>query len=208
MFVASKCGKEKVYHVDTCGHVKHMTEGNRILFYTEQEAKAAGFRACNCCSKMARQYKREKKAIEDICSKNNISVKLYDGELHIDTCIESWKIVITERKHRLVLLHANKGIYRLKQKANGIVLHEYHLQKNVYSRTIEKYLKYILQHDEWLISGARENQYKSMNHNSRRNKSKYNAEKKKAKKQAVLRVCNMIERLEAGTYKECEFYGA
>lgn len=77
---------------------------------------------------MARQYKKEKKEIQDICSKNNISVKLYNGELYVDTCIESWKIIISERKHCLVLLHANKGIYRLKKHENGIVLHEYHLQ--------------------------------------------------------------------------------
>lgn len=208
MFVASKCGKQKVYHVDTCGHVKHMTEGNRILFYTEQEAKEAGFRACNCCSKMARQYRKEKKAIADICSKNNISVKLYNGELHIDTCIESWKIIITERKRCLVLLHANKGIYRLKKTENGMVVHDYHLQKNIHATTIVKYLKYILKHDDWLVSGGRENHYKSIQRNSRKNRNKYNAGKKKAKRQAVLRVCNMIERLESGIYKEGDLCGA
>lgn len=208
MFVASKNGKEKVYHMDTCGHVKQMTDENKLFFYTEQEVKEAGFRACNDCSKMARQYKKEKKAIQDICSKNNISVELYDGEIHVDTCIESWKIVTTGKKQRLILFHANKGIYRLKKTAKGRVLHDYHLQKDVHSKTIAKYLRYIIKHDEWLVSGARENQYKSIKRNSKKNRNKYNAEKKKAKKQAVFRVCNMIERLEAGTYKECQIYGA
>lgn len=195
MFVASKQGKQKVYHVDTCYQVKQMNDENKLLFYTEKEARDSGFRACNCCSRLAKKYQKEKKAIEDICSKHNMSVKLYDGELYIDTCIESWKIVITERKHCLVLLHANKGIYRLKPKENGVVLHNYHLQKDIRSTTIERYLKYIWKHDEWLVSGDRENQYTSKYSNSKRGKKKYKQEKERAKRQAVLRVCNMIERL-------------
>ena len=183
MFAASKHGKLKVYHVDTCSHAKQIHDDNKLLFYTEKEARAAGFVACNCCSKMARKYRKEKNAIQDICSKHNVKVQLYDGALYIDTCIESWKIVITERKQCLVLLHANKGVYRAKPKVNGRVVHEYHLQKDIRATTIAKYLKYIWKHDEWLVSGSRENQYKTMCSNTTRGRAKYKAEKKKAKKQ-------------------------
>ena len=181
VIIASEKSNQKIYHKDMCYHAEQISDENKIFFYTEKEARDAGYRACNCCNRFAKRYRQEHRAIKDICSKHNIKVKFYDGAVYVDTCVDSWKVIITERKHSLVLLHANGEIYQLNPIVNGMVVHNYHLQKDFFATTIVSYLNYIWKHDEWIINGGRDSKYGG---------------KKKAKSHAIHRVCNMIERLE------------
>ena len=63
MYFASKSHGEKIYHNQFCTYVYRMKEDNRVPFYTIEDAKSKGYRACNCCSFMGKKYREELKDI-------------------------------------------------------------------------------------------------------------------------------------------------
>lgn len=193
MFIASKNSGSKVFHNQYCSYVKQMSLENKRFFYTEDEARAAGFRKCSCCSGMKRHYEKEKSEIVEFSLKHNIKVEYSGDVIDVDTAIASWRIVTTGPKHHLKLLHANDEIFRICDKTGDKVKHNYHKQNVNYTK-IMGYLRYIVKHDDWKIENAGRG-YKNMPHKTKKQKKAYNAAKARDRKRAINMVCNIIERL-------------
>lgn len=191
MYFASKSHGEKIYHDQFCTYVYRMKKCNRIPFYTIEDAKAKGYRACNCCSFMGKKYREELKSISAFAKNNHMKIWLDDNVVYVETRIATWKISSPGKSKKLHLYHANTENFRFCKKEKGHVVRSYHSQKDAASKTIIGYLKYIKGHDIWRESVA--DDYKKMPKHTKNQKRRYEEAKQKAHKRAVGNVLNMIE---------------
>ena len=193
MFVMSKTCGTKIYHHNWCRYEKRIRDCNKVYYPLEKEVREKGYKACNCCSEMSKQYREEKKEIDNFINKNDMTVRLDDNQLYIDTKEASWKIVVDSLEKRYVLYHENRVPFRNCIQKDGTIRRPYHLQGDVTANTIMEYIRYIHAHDKWKASTY--DRYKQMPRDTKKQKKAYYKEKRKARKKAILRVCNLIEKL-------------
>lgn len=72
--------------------------------------------------------------------------------------------------------------------------HHYHKQGDITSSSILEYLNYIYKHDRWRSDQISE--YRKLPQHTRKQRKRYKQEKKKAKRYAVSRVLNLIDRMQ------------
>lgn len=191
MYIGSKSHGVKIYHCESCFYARNIKEPNKIFYHTKAEAMAKGYRACNCCAPVARKFQQEKRDLMEYVRANRMTMWLEDNAVYIETDIGAWKIIETEKNHKLILLHANSENYKWCQKKNGKIIHHYHVQKDVSSQTILRYLKYIYKHDKWRAS--KKDEYKRMPVAAKAQRRKRGEEKGRARRRAVGDVLNLIE---------------
>ncbi|MGF7012300.1 hypothetical protein M2145_001008 [Lachnospiraceae bacterium PF1-21] len=199
MYASSKRSKRKVFHYQGCPYEKRLSPANTVYFHTDTDAVDAGYTSCKCCSRMRKLFKTEKEKINRIVATSKLRIRLLGEELYIETPVASWKLVLERQKQgrpkKLVLYHNNSAVYRRLPTENGLARHNYHLQTDVSKSTISEYLTYITRHDDWRLEIL--DDYKKMPNRTRKQKNNYNRRKKRAKKEAVHYVCNLIEKLQA-----------
>jgi len=199
MYVISKYSK--IYHKDTCFYAKKINSENFKYAYKSDEFMEKGYTLCRCCSKLGSQYRSEKSEISSYAVKNHIKIWFENNELYIETIIATWKIVDADNNGVYVLYHSNTEPYFKLKKNNGRYIHNYHLQKNVRSNTILGFMKYINDHDVWRNNKLDE--YKTLPQVTRKQKRKYNHEKKKSEKTKLRNVLNLIDMIQTEReYKE------
>lgn len=191
MYYASKSHGERIYHEQFCTYVRRMKVENRIHFYTMEEAVGKGYRECNCCSFIGKKYHKELKEISLFAKDNHIKVWFVDGEVYIETRIGAWKITSPGKSKKIFLNHANAENFLFCKKENGKIIHTYHAQSDISSKTIMGYLRYIDKHDRWRESVMYE--YRKMPTSTKKQKKKYKNAKRKANRRAAWNVLNMIE---------------
>lgn len=193
MFVASKSHGEKIFHHSQCTYAHRMKLQNRIYFLTEKEAREKGYRMCNCCSHMGKQFRKEKNEIQELARKNRVKVWLYDGAVYLETDTAPWKIIAAGQQHKMFLYHGNKERYENLKKKNGMIQHHYHSQSDARGKTIADYMKYIIRHDQWREDIK--NEYRSLPQSTKKQKEYYNRKKKQARRNAIHNVYNLIEKI-------------
>ncbi len=136
----------KVLHIKQCGHMKNVPKENQVVFNKDDlnDAFLNGYGLCRDCSRIGRKLKKEHRAIDDLCSQNEI---LYDYNrtedcLDISSRSGKWKIIIAGKHHVMFLYHRNTHF------TSGGIVPGYHSQK-VRETTIEGYLQYIVEHDDY-----------------------------------------------------------
>lgn len=191
MYICSKSHGEKIYHCQSCFYARKIKQQNRIFYHTKAEAIAKGYRACNCCAPVARKFRAEKRALIEYAKVNHINMWLEDNAVYMETGNGAWKIIKTEKSRRLILFHANRENYKWCQKKNGKIIHHYHIQKDINSQSILKYMKYIYKHDLWRAS--KKDEYKRMPVSTKSQRRKRKEEEERARRRAVGDVLNLIE---------------
>lgn len=147
MVFYSKTSGNKIVHLSNCRFVKQIKKKNRAYFQTIEDARADGFRLCNCCAPIARRLRKEGKNIEELCRTQGLSVYLHDGVLIICAPHHSkWKLITAGEKNKLALYHKNTILEMRGMPESAIP--GYHSQA-IHKETVIDYLKYIISHDEW-----------------------------------------------------------
>lgn len=134
---------EKVFHLPHCKIARRIRKQYKKKFATPEEARAAGYRMCNCCSPVGMRLRKEQKSVNQFCKENGVSCRLNDGQLHIRTSRSKWRIIVGGKENKLFLYH--KNTYHKYIELPGII-QGYHSQ-NTRNKTIVGYLEYIVGHD-------------------------------------------------------------
>lgn len=145
MVYASIKSREKVFHLPHCKIHTRINRDYRISFDTPDQARAAGYRMCNCCSSMGLRLHKEQKAVDAFCEKNDLRYLLWDGDLMIQAPNSDWKIIINGKGKKLFLYHKNKFRSPSDDKS---MIPGYHSQA-IRQETILGYLQYIVSHDDF-----------------------------------------------------------
>ncbi len=138
---------EKVFHLSHCSVRKRIQKVHERSFASPEEARAQGYRSCNCCCQMATKLRKEQAAINQFCQENGVSCHLEDGQLHVCTPHSKWRIIVNGKAHKLFLYHKNS--FEKPEKIPSIVP-GYHSQA-IRKDSIEGYLQYIVEHDTFRI---------------------------------------------------------
>lgn len=199
MFYYSKNSRKKVVHLDTCPTKRLIHDENIGYFETLQDAYKKGYRLCRHCSPLVRQYREIK---DDCCTyslKKGIEFFYTDKAVTIKTSLSKWKIIPSENGLRLQLYH--KNTYKSAHDSESVVP-GYHLQ-NVRKGTIQGYLEYISEHDDYRLQNPVEIYSKPKKKNSppprkgtRRYKAQQRREEQKARKYSIWRTLSLIEGLQ------------
>ena len=161
MVYASINSREKVFHLPHCKIHTRINRDYRISFDTLAQARAAGYRMCNCCSSMGMRLRKEQAAIDAYCEKNDLRYLLWDGDLLIKAPNSDWKIIINGRDKKMFLYH--KNTFRAPNDHESLIP-GYHSQAARHE-TILGYLQYIVAHDDFR---QKEAQAKERKRNSKR----------------------------------------
>lgn len=202
MYTYSTSHGEKIFHAAGCTYSGRIKIKNRNCFATQQEAREHGYRMCNCCAPIVRYMKKEQKEIEDFARKHGMKMHLYDGELHIESGVVPWKIVVNEGSKGISLYHGNRERYSTLEWKHGMLQHHYHRQSDITGSSILEYLNYIYKHDRWRSSQIEE--YRKLPRRTKNQKKQYQKEKKKADKYAVSRVLNLIDLIQRERMQRAE----
>lgn len=191
MYISTKSHGEKIFHNQFCTYAKRIKPENIIEVETTKKFRKMGYRACNCCSFMGKKYKAECEELQSYAKRNYMKIWLEDDAVYVETNIAAWKITQYSTTQNICLLHANTENYRFLAKKNGKIIHTYHMQGDIRSKTIMGYLQYIKRHDEWRTNIM--NEYKSIPVSTKRQRKQNKNARINGKKKAVCNVLNMLE---------------
>ena len=135
----------KIVHLPNCKILEHISKENLRSFKNFEEAKAHGYRLCNCCSSIVQKYRKEKRKVKDYCRDHGFIFKLQDEAIHVISKHDCWQMITSGNRNNLFLYHKNTAIRRYKEK-NPSIIPGYHSQA-FRSETIMGYLEYISSHD-------------------------------------------------------------
>lgn len=144
VFYSTKSNK-KVFHLPHCKIQCRIQKEYKMKFDSEQEARAAGFRMCKCCSVVGMRLRREQVAVNEFCQKHCIELSLKDGYIQVSNGLGNWRIIVRGKRNQLFLYH--KNTYEKHEDIPSIIP-GYHSQA-IRSKTIIGYLDYIVQHDKF-----------------------------------------------------------
>lgn len=196
MFIGTSSHGEKIFHDSQCDYVQRIKEKNQVYFYSAEEAREKGWRMCNCCSYMGKHFHKEQNEIGELQRKHGLDVQLYDGAVYIETSIAPWKIIVTGKNHRMLLYHGNHEHYNECERRNGKLIYHYHFQGDISKNTIIEYMEYLVEHDRWRAKTPYD--YKLLPRHTKKQRAYYDKQKQKAKKKAICRVYNLIEKMQCG----------
>lgn len=193
MYIGTKSHGKKIFHHPQCAYVSRIRGKNKVFFYAQGEAREKGYRICNCCSRMGKYYRKEKNQIQDFAKKNRMKIWLYDGSVYLETEVAPWKIIAAGQQHKMFLYHGNHERYENLNKKNGMIQYHYHSQNDARSKSILGYMNYIVRHDRW--REEIKDEYKRLPKNTKKQRELYNHKKKRARRNAIHYVHNLIEKL-------------
>lgn len=200
MYVISN--NSKIFHNNECVHARKIKPHNRVLAYRAKEFTKQGYHMCQFCSKLGKKYRGEKNAIQTFIQDKNMKVWYENNTIYIENGFVAWKITDENNNGKMALYHSNSENYKLLKKEKGKIVHNYHHQTSANSETIIGFLKYIFKHDNWRIQKLDE--YKNMPQVTKKQKFKYNLEKKKSERAKIRNVLNLLDMISAEReYKEC-----
>ena len=142
VFYSTK-SNEEVFHLPHCKIARRIRKEYKMRFAAPEDARAAGYRMCSCCSIVGMRLRKEQNAVNRFCQENGVSCWLDDGRLHILTPMSEWRIIVSGKANKLFLYH--KNTYEKYEKIPSIIP-GFHSQAT-HSATIVGYLDYIVQHD-------------------------------------------------------------
>lgn len=142
---------EKVFHLSHCKIRKRMNKEYEQHFASPEEARANGYRICNCCCSMGTRLRREQTAVNEFCQWNGVSCRLEDDQLHVSTPHSEWRIIINGKAKKLFLYHKNS--YK-KPEAIPSIVADFHSQA-IRKESIIGYLQYIVEHDTFRLKEQR-----------------------------------------------------
>lgn len=199
MRVISMESNGMVYHRAECRYAQKVYKRNRMKI-TWEDAEYYGYRPCKCCDNINFIYKTELNYINEFCKTNNMEVDLRDNKIYVRTDVGCWKIVYKKSMQKFILLHRNYADGRIS--LDDVEKAPYHRQGDVsQAGSIKKYLKYIKSHDEFKQNLPAD--YRQMPRDTKKQRSYYNAAKKRADRRSARRLdslFNMIERKEGIKY--------
>ncbi len=105
MYFASKNSKKQIVHYDYCSYRKCMRKGNIITFTTLEEARAVGYRLCDCCAPIRKYVRAEAEEISSFSQEHGVTCHQHDGVLCVRTPYSRWKIIVNGQKHNIFLYH-------------------------------------------------------------------------------------------------------
>lgn len=192
MYYYSKNSGGRIVHIGTCRYYHKFSEKNKGCFYTLEEANAAGYYMCKCCSPIRKFLLGNESTLNAFCQKNGIAYYLSNNEIIVEAPYSRWKICMLSNRKKIALYHQNI-INPLEEKE----ISGYHKQ-NVFCRSVIEYFQYIVEHEEYrrhnpvLIPVKAEPPRKG----TKRWKKEQERLKKEKRKEQVSRVMQLFEVLE------------
>lgn len=202
MYYYSKKSRIKVVHRSLCAHIQNVCVEDVGSFESLEEAYAAGYRLCRHCSPIAKLYRKESDALQGYCQSHAAAVFFKDRFIGISTPVSDWRIVPSGNGDEVVLYHKNTLGNEKKGPVPG-----YHLQR-VSQDTITGYLEYISDHDFYrnmhplYPATPKKNSPPPMKGTKRYRKEQKKAAKR-AKRQSVAYVLNLIDSLQTQNHVAC-----
>ena len=191
MFYANRGSNKKIFHASDCSYIKD--SNSCISFPTEEDARAEGYRQCDRCAAITKEYLNgNAKIIKSLCKKYHMTVKLYDGKLYVFKGESGWMLTVNQNG-KLILFHRNE-----RSRHNVIItkLSAYHRQKTNLS-TVEEYLRYILYHEslDFQEKRAFQNIEKYAPHGQKCRKGYYKKRKALKRKFGISRTIKLLNEL-------------
>lgn len=137
----------KIVHYSHCKILQRISKESRRTFDSTEEARAHGYRLCNCCAPIAGKYRKERKQVNDFCKTNGFTFRLLDGTIHVFSKNDCWRIIVNGNKNNLFLYHKNTD-RRCRRDTHPNIVPGFHSQ-TFRSKTILGYLEYIASHDAY-----------------------------------------------------------
>ena len=147
MVFCSKNSKQMVFHTDSCRYRKNKNSSAWFTFSSVQKAKEAGYHSCSCCSRLARQMRKERRDIAERCRMRGIICRWSCGMIQIVTGRSQWYLVEGGKDFHMFLYHKNMDRSRQVDMRSPIA--GYHFQKGARSGSITGFLDYITEHDRY-----------------------------------------------------------
>ena len=141
-----KKSKRNIIHHSGCRYFADHTAGNWGSFDTLEDALAAGYRQCKCCSPVGRQYQKERHQILRLCASEGLSCYQADGRIFVTTPTSNWIILACGKKNHLFLYHKNTQFHP--KETQDCLIPGYHSQA-IRKKTICGYLEFIVSHDKF-----------------------------------------------------------
>lgn len=199
MFLYIKNGERKVYHTESCWHIKRTSIDNLGAFNDFGECLASDYKFCKHCNPIAKLYSKEKEEISSFIKENGIWVINKIAHIYVDTIKSQWLIVYDEKNGKLRLYHQNEWDDKKDSMIPG-----YHLQ-DAKSNTLVGYLQYIISHDNYRKKKKPfipEPKLSEMKKGSKAWKKQAKKLKKRRNKKAANRVIRIIETFDFKHYKD------
>lgn len=147
MLIYQKKSSRKIVHYSGCKYLNRSSSSAWGTFDTIEEAHAAGYRICKCCSPIARHFREERSQILQYCATEGLSCYQADGMVKVTTPYSQWKIITSGKKNQMFLYHKNTNPY-WKDDGEISIVPGYHSQA-VRKHSIADYLKFIIAHDTY-----------------------------------------------------------
>lgn len=137
----------KIAHLPHCKILNRIPKESRRTFGNLEDAKAHGYRLCNCCPSIAGKYRKERKQVNDFCKDMGFTFRLQNGTIHVISRHDCWRIIVNGNNKSLFLYHKNTG-KRYHKETHPSIVPGFHSQ-GFRSKTILGYLEYIASHDDY-----------------------------------------------------------
>jgi len=190
LYLYLKDGINRIYHLESCWHIKRSKVEKIGSFADFGECLLSGYKFCKHCNPVSKLYAKEKEEISKYIKENGIWVINKIAHIYVDTIKSQWLIVYDENKGKLRLYHQNEWADKKDSMIPG-----YHLQ-DAKSNTVVGYLKYVVAHDNYrknnkpFIPGPKLSEMKK---GSKAWKKQAKKLKKRRNKKAANRVIRIIE---------------
>lgn len=138
----------KIVHMSSCSVLKRIEKERIRTFDNMEEAWLKGYHLCRCCSPLMKKYRREKNDIEQWCFENGFYTYLKSEKLFIGSHLHAWCICSDRNGQETEFYHQN---WFEKKNFDDCFLLGYHKQ-NYKSFTLVGYLKYIKNHDTYMLN--------------------------------------------------------
>lgn len=196
MYYYSKKSRRKVVHDGDCFYIQNVDGDSIGIFESLDEAYAHGYRLCRHCSPLAVQYRKEVRQLSEYCRKQAASFFFNDRFIGVYTPNSKWRIVPATTHDGFDLYHKNTIE---KNKDNDSPVPGYHLQR-VYRKTLMEYFECVVDHEYYrmthplYIRPDKKEKAPPRKGTKRYRKQQAKAEKR-ARKQSIINVLNLIDGL-------------
>jgi len=202
MFSYSKALKKFTIHNSNCPHCKTIKSDNLETIESLEEFNIHDCHFCLECFGLIDLYEHEKAQLEKIQLTNRINIHYEDEQIYIKSLLSQW-IIFIDFNDNLKLYHKNSN----KKHNEDSEIYGYHNQ-NVQFNTLEEYMNYIIEHDEYRRKHPDSHTYYARKPKRYTQAYKQFEKHKKASKnhRAAVNTMNIIDRLIAESNKPSVLY--
>ncbi|MEA4920011.1 MAG: hypothetical protein VB078_03710 [Clostridiaceae bacterium] len=203
MLFYMKKSSRKIVHYSGCKYLKGSMSTTMGAFQTIEEAHAAGYRVCRCCSPIAKRFQKECAQILKFCAHEGLSCYQSDGMIAISTPRSQWKIITVGKHNKIFLYHQNTNPYHREDHAS--LVPGYHSQA-IRKDSIIEYLLYIVEHDAFRLANPTHipKPPKSARKGAPKGSKRWHKEQHKLTKlkrrNAIKNVVHLIDQLQAASH--------